>query len=40
MNLNMMKKLISFVSIMLCCLLPTQVNAQSTQKLTKADKEK
>lgn len=25
---------------MLCCLLPSQVNAQSTQKLTKADKEK
>lgn len=25
---------------MLCCLLPLQVNAQSTQKLTKADKEK
>lgn len=40
MNLNMMKKLISFVSIMLCCLLPSQVNAQSTLKLTKADKEK
>ena len=40
MNLNMMKKLVSFVSIMLCCLLPSQVNAQSTLKLTKADKEK
>lgn len=35
-----MKNLILSFSIMLCCLLPTQVNAQSTLKLTKADKEK
>lgn len=35
-----MKNLILSFSIMLCCLLPSQVNAQSTQKLTKADKEK
>lgn len=35
-----MKNLILSFSIMLCCLLPLQVNAQSTQKLTKADKEK
>lgn len=35
-----MKSLILSFSIMLCCLLPLQVNAQSTQKLTKTDKEK
>ena len=35
-----MKNLILSFSIMLCCLLPLQVNAQSTQKLTKTDKEK
>lgn len=35
-----MKNLILSFSIILCCLLPLQVNAQSTQKLTKADKEK
>lgn len=35
-----MKNLILSFSIMLCCLLPSQVNAQSTLKLTKADKEK
>lgn len=35
-----MKSLILSFSIMLCCLLPLQVNAQSTLKLTKADKEK
>ena len=35
-----MKNLILSFSIMLCCLLPLQVNAQSTQKLTKTDKGK